>query len=173
MSFLKIIQLKIDKNILGPNFFDPNYQFFLNFLSFSSTFSVFLQLFSFSVDSGWLSWNAAESLRAFVERVFADFRDKNAVLRLKVWGKTGNLRSSKDLNTHRQIPSYTLVITFSIFLQLSQFFSTQGGRGWLAFVESSRIPLRAFVDRVFADFCDKNIVFMFERKPAICGCQRS
>ena len=28
---------------------------------------------------GWLSCTAAESLRAFVERVFANFRDKNVV----------------------------------------------------------------------------------------------
>ena len=29
---------------------------------------------------GWLSWTAAESLRAFVERVFVNFPDKNVVL---------------------------------------------------------------------------------------------
>ena len=28
---------------------------------------------------GWLSVNATKSLRAFVERVFANFRDKNVV----------------------------------------------------------------------------------------------
>ena len=28
---------------------------------------------------GWLSWIAAESLRAFVERIFANFRDKSIV----------------------------------------------------------------------------------------------
>ena len=46
---------------------------------------------------GWLSCTAAESLRAFVERVFANYRDKNIVFH--DCGKTGNLRLSKDLHT--------------------------------------------------------------------------
>ena len=55
---------------------------------------------------GWLSWTAAESLRAFVERVFANFRDKNVVF--YNCGKTGHLWLSKDLHTHRHVPSNTL-----------------------------------------------------------------
>ena len=48
---------------------------------------------------GWLSDTSAESLRAFVERVFANFRDKNIVF--YNCGKTGHLWLSKDLHTHR------------------------------------------------------------------------
>ena len=55
---------------------------------------------------GWLSGTAAESLRAFVERVFANFRDKNVVFDNR--GKTGHLWLSKDLHTHRHVPSNTL-----------------------------------------------------------------
>ena len=56
---------------------------------------------------GWLSCTAAESLRAFVERVVANFRDKNIVF--YDCGKTGNLWLSKDLHTHRHVPSNTLL----------------------------------------------------------------
>ena len=35
-----------------------------------------LALLALVAGVGWLSWTAAESLRAFVERVFANFRDK-------------------------------------------------------------------------------------------------
>ena len=38
---------------------------------------------------GWLSCTVAESLRAFVEPVFANFRNKNFVF--YEYGKTGNL----------------------------------------------------------------------------------
>ena len=55
---------------------------------------------------GWLSWTAAESLRAFVERVFANFRDKNVDF-YNYW-KTGHLWLSKDSHTHRHVPSNTL-----------------------------------------------------------------
>ena len=55
---------------------------------------------------GWLSGTAAESLRAFGERVFANFRDKNVVF--YNCGKTGHLWLSKDLHTHRHVPSNTL-----------------------------------------------------------------
>ena len=55
---------------------------------------------------GWLSGTAAESLRAFVERVFANFRDKSVVF--YNCGKTGHLWLSKDLHTQRHIPSDTL-----------------------------------------------------------------
>ena len=54
---------------------------------------------------GWLSGTAAESLRAFGERVFANFRDKNVVF--YNCGKTGHLWLSKDLHTHRHVPSNT------------------------------------------------------------------
>ena len=47
---------------------------------------------------GWLSGTAAESLRAFGERVFAHFCDKNVVF--YNCGKTGHLWLSKDLHTH-------------------------------------------------------------------------
>ena len=47
---------------------------------------------------GWLLWTAAESLRAFVERVFANFRDNNVVF--YNCGKKGHLWLSKDLHTH-------------------------------------------------------------------------
>ena len=55
---------------------------------------------------GWLSGTAAESLSAFVERVFTNFRDKNVVF--YNCGKTGYLWLSKDLNTNRHVPSNTL-----------------------------------------------------------------
>ena len=38
---------------------------------------------------GRLSWSVAESLRAFVERVIANFRDKNVVFYYRA--ETGNL----------------------------------------------------------------------------------
>ena len=55
---------------------------------------------------GWLSGTAAESLRAFGERVFANFRDKNVVF--YNCGETGHFWLSKDLHTHRHVPSNTL-----------------------------------------------------------------
>ena len=55
---------------------------------------------------GWLSGTTAESLRAFGERVFANFRDKNIVF--YNCGKTGHLWLSKDLHTHRHVPPNTL-----------------------------------------------------------------
>ena len=66
---------------------------------------------------GWLSVNATKSLRAFVERVFANFRDKNVVF--YDLGKTGNLWVSKDL-THAQTCSLNsnalLVVNICTFL---------------------------------------------------------
>ena len=55
---------------------------------------------------GRLSGTAAESLTAFGERVFANFRDKNVVF--YNCGKTGHLWLSKDLHTHRHVRSNTL-----------------------------------------------------------------
>ena len=43
---------------------------------------------------GWLSCTAAESLRAFVERVIANFRDKNVVFYYRA--ETGNLWLLRD-----------------------------------------------------------------------------
>ena len=43
------------------------------------------------------------------------------------------------------------------------------GVGWLS-VNATK-SLRAFVERVFANFCDKNVDFTIEGKRAICGCQ--
>ena len=51
---------------------------------------------------GWLSCTAAESLRAFVERIFANFRDKNIVF--YNCGKTGHLWLAKRL-AHTQARS--------------------------------------------------------------------
>ena len=55
---------------------------------------------------GWLSGTAAESLRAFGERVFANFRNKNVLF--YNCGKTGHLWLPKDLHTHRHVPSNAL-----------------------------------------------------------------
>ena len=54
----------------------------------------------------WLSGTAAESRIVFGERIFANFRDKNIVF--YNCGKTGHLWLSKDLHTHRHVPSNTL-----------------------------------------------------------------
>ena len=43
---------------------------------------------------GRLSWSVAESLRAFVERVIANFRDKNVVFYYRA--ETGNLWLLRD-----------------------------------------------------------------------------
>ena len=43
---------------------------------------------------GRLSWTVAESLRAFVERVIANFRDKNVVFYYRA--ETGNLWLLRD-----------------------------------------------------------------------------
>ena len=55
---------------------------------------------------GWLSWTAIESLRAFGERVFANFRDKHIVF--YNCRKTGHLWLSKDLHIQRHVPLNTL-----------------------------------------------------------------
>ena len=52
-----------------------------------------------------LSWTPAESLIAFVERIFANFRDKNVIfydLR-----KSENLWLSRDLHTYTRVPLNT------------------------------------------------------------------
>ena len=48
---------------------------------------------------GWLSGSATKSLRAFVERVFANFRDKNIVFYNRA--ETGNLWLSRDYYERR------------------------------------------------------------------------
>ena len=61
---------------------------------------------SYVAGVGWLSWTAAESLRAFVEGVFANFRDKNMFTidrKQSICGSQGTLD-----HTHRHVPSNTL-----------------------------------------------------------------
>ena len=67
---------------------------------------IFKYFYSRVAGVGWLSGTAAESLRAFGERVFANFCDKNVVF--YNCGKTGHLWLSKDLHTHRHVHSNTL-----------------------------------------------------------------
>ena len=55
---------------------------------------------------GWLLGTATESLRAFGERLFANFRDKNIFF--YNCGKTGHLWLSKDLHIYRLVPSNVL-----------------------------------------------------------------
>ena len=66
---------------------------------------------------------------------------------------------------------------FLSFLQLSYSTGALGtgainirvaGAGWLSWTTAESL-----VDRVFANFCDKNIVFGISGKQAICGCQKT
>ena len=45
------------------------------------------------------------------------------------------------------------------------------GVGWLS--DTSAESLRAFVERVFANFRDKNVFFTIAGKQTICGCQKT
>ena len=73
---------------------------------------------------GWLSCTAAESLRAFVEHVFANFRDKNIVF----WdcGKTGKRSGSytkgRTPNIRYFVAKLSIVAIYMFFERLSQGF---------------------------------------------------
>ena len=53
---------------------------------------------------GWLSGTTAESLKAFVERVFSNFATKTSFITIE-----GKQAMSKDLNTHSHVPSNTFL----------------------------------------------------------------
>ena len=129
---------------------------------------------------GWLLGSATETLSPFVERVFANFCDKNIIflqlwLSLKVLRKQDYFRWKLYENRMTLIESYTkagwhlLKVPRKLYKSRMTFVesSVKAGSGWLLLKALTR-PSKKHVDSGNSKFCDK-IAYVggpsFRRRP--------